>query len=65
MKNTPLTLSLHGDFQLPSTQKPIYPTVVSVRDFDPAKDAARLETAIKTKGERVQQLSQLTLKTDF
>ncbi|XP_076002954.1 annexin A2-like [Genypterus blacodes] len=27
-----------------------YPTVVPARDFDPAKDAARIDTAIKTKG---------------
>ncbi|XP_034535578.1 annexin A2-A-like [Notolabrus celidotus] len=39
-----LTLSYGGEAE------PIYPTVVAVRDFDPAKDAARLETAIKTKG---------------
>ncbi|XP_074522378.1 annexin A2-like [Halichoeres trimaculatus] len=39
-----LTLSYGGEAE------PIYPTVVPVRDFDPAKDAARLETAIKTKG---------------
>lgn len=31
--------------------------MVPVRDFDPAKDAARIDTAIKTKGERVQQLN--------
>uniref|UniRef100_A0A667ZHV0 Annexin n=1 Tax=Myripristis murdjan TaxID=586833 RepID=A0A667ZHV0_9TELE len=30
--------------------EPKFPTVVAVRDFDPAKDAARIETAIKTKG---------------
>ncbi|KAM7015374.1 annexin A2-A-like [Tautogolabrus adspersus] len=39
-----LTLSYGGEAE------PTYPTVVPVRDFDPAKDAARLETAIKTKG---------------
>lgn len=32
-----------------------YPTVVPARDFDPARDAARIDTAIKTKGERVQE----------
>ncbi|XP_053281936.1 annexin A2-B [Pleuronectes platessa] len=31
-------------------EEPTFPTVVPVRDFDPAKDAARIETAIKTKG---------------
>uniref|UniRef100_A0AAQ6AGG0 Annexin n=1 Tax=Amphiprion ocellaris TaxID=80972 RepID=A0AAQ6AGG0_AMPOC len=39
-----LTLSYGGEAE------PRFPTVVPVRDFDPAKDAARLETAIKTKG---------------
>lgn len=28
----------------------LYPTVVPVKDFDPSRDAARIETAIKTKG---------------
>uniref|UniRef100_A0A665TUF2 Annexin n=1 Tax=Echeneis naucrates TaxID=173247 RepID=A0A665TUF2_ECHNA len=37
-----LTLSYGGE--------PKFPTVVPVRDFDRAKDAARIETAIKTKG---------------
>uniref|UniRef100_A0A8D3E7L6 Annexin n=1 Tax=Scophthalmus maximus TaxID=52904 RepID=A0A8D3E7L6_SCOMX len=39
-----LTLS-HG-----GGEEPKFPTVVPVRDFDPAKDAARIDTAIKTKG---------------
>lgn len=30
--------------------EPKFPTVVPVSDFDPAKDATRIETAIKTKG---------------
>uniref|UniRef100_A0A3Q4AEW0 Annexin n=1 Tax=Mola mola TaxID=94237 RepID=A0A3Q4AEW0_MOLML len=30
--------------------EPIFPTVVPVQDFNPARDAARIETAIKTKG---------------
>lgn len=30
----------------------LYPTVVPVKDFDPSRDAARIETAIKTKGQR-------------
>uniref|UniRef100_A0A3B5LWC4 Annexin n=1 Tax=Xiphophorus couchianus TaxID=32473 RepID=A0A3B5LWC4_9TELE len=38
-----LTLSYGGE-------EPKFPTVVPVRDFDPARDAARIETAIKTKG---------------
>ncbi|CAI5664182.1 unnamed protein product [Oreochromis niloticus] len=31
-------------------QDPLFPTVVPAVDFDPDKDAARIETAIKTKG---------------
>lgn len=40
-----LTLS-HGGHE----DEPTFPTVVPVRDFDADKDAARIETAIKTKG---------------
>uniref|UniRef100_A0A3P8R7J6 Annexin n=1 Tax=Astatotilapia calliptera TaxID=8154 RepID=A0A3P8R7J6_ASTCA len=39
-----LTLSYSGE---PEAK---YPTVVPARDFDPARDAARIDTAIKTKG---------------
>merc|ERR1712212_298587 len=39
-----LTLSYGGEAE------PTFPTVVPLRDFDAAKDAARLETAVKTKG---------------
>ncbi|XP_054881124.1 annexin A2-like [Poeciliopsis prolifica] len=39
-----LTLSYGGE------EEPKFPTVVPVRDFDPDRDAARIETAIKTKG---------------
>ncbi|XP_061592166.1 annexin A2-B-like [Cololabis saira] len=39
-----LTLSYTGE------PDPRFPTVVPARDFDPARDAARIETAIKTKG---------------
>ncbi|KAM4743910.1 annexin A2-B-like [Anableps anableps] len=39
-----LTLSYGGE------QESKFPTVVPARDFDPARDAARIETAIKTKG---------------
>ncbi|XP_068596983.1 annexin A2-like [Brachionichthys hirsutus] len=39
-----LTLAYGGE------PEPIFPTVVPVSDFDPVKDAARIETAIKTKG---------------
>uniref|UniRef100_A0A8K9UHE6 Annexin n=1 Tax=Oncorhynchus mykiss TaxID=8022 RepID=A0A8K9UHE6_ONCMY len=38
-----LTLNFGGS-------EPKFPTVVAARDFDPAKDAARIETAVKTKG---------------
>ncbi|XP_029909598.1 annexin A2 [Myripristis murdjan] len=33
-----------------ATTEPTYPTVVPAPDFDPNKDAARIDTAIKTKG---------------
>lgn len=33
--------------------EPTYPTVVPASDFNPDKDAARIETAIKTKGKRL------------
>lgn len=36
--------------RIPQLDEPTYPTVVPTRDFDPDKDAARIETAIKTKG---------------
>uniref|UniRef100_A0A1A8J6H6 Annexin n=2 Tax=Nothobranchius kuhntae TaxID=321403 RepID=A0A1A8J6H6_NOTKU len=39
-----LTLAYSGE------EEPKYPTVVPVRDFDPVRDAARIDTAIKTKG---------------
>lgn len=39
-----LTLSYGGE------KEPRFPTVVPARDFDPARDAARIDTAIKTKG---------------
>ena len=32
------------------TVDPTYPALVPFRDFDPGTDAARIETAIKTKG---------------
>lgn len=34
----------------PQSHEPKYPTVVPAKDFDPGRDAARIETAIKTKG---------------
>uniref|UniRef100_A0A4W5JNZ7 Annexin A2b n=1 Tax=Hucho hucho TaxID=62062 RepID=A0A4W5JNZ7_9TELE len=39
-----LTLNFGGE------SEPKFPTVVAAVDFDPAKDAARIETAVKTKG---------------
>ncbi|XP_061878494.1 annexin A2-like [Entelurus aequoreus] len=39
-----LTLSHSGE------REPLYPTVVPARDFDPARDAARLEAALRVKG---------------
>ncbi|TMS01005.1 annexin A2 [Larimichthys crocea] len=39
-----LTLSYGGEVE------PAFPTVVPAQDFDPDRDAARLDTAIKTKG---------------
>ncbi|XP_034038706.1 annexin A2-like [Thalassophryne amazonica] len=39
-----LTLSHSGE------PEPKFPTVVAARDFDPAKDSARIDVAIKTKG---------------
>uniref|UniRef100_A0A6Q2ZAB4 Annexin n=1 Tax=Esox lucius TaxID=8010 RepID=A0A6Q2ZAB4_ESOLU len=39
-----LTLNFGGE------SEPKFPTVVAADNFDPAKDAARIETAIKTKG---------------
>lgn len=35
---------------IPQSQEPKYPTVLPALDCDPEKDAARIETAIKTKG---------------
>ena len=32
------------------TVEPTYPSLVPFKDFDPGTDAARIETAIKTKG---------------
>lgn len=39
-----------GQLTLDLGTEPRFPTVVPVTDFDPDKDAARIETAIKTKG---------------
>ncbi|XP_021176625.1 annexin A2-A [Fundulus heteroclitus] len=39
-----------GQLSLNVAHEPLHPTVVPARDFDPDRDAARIETAIKTKG---------------
>lgn len=39
-----------GQLSLNVAQEPLHPTVLPAIDFDPDKDAARIETAIKTKG---------------
>uniref|UniRef100_A0A8P4PWP6 Annexin n=1 Tax=Dicentrarchus labrax TaxID=13489 RepID=A0A8P4PWP6_DICLA len=55
-----LTLSYGGEVE------PTFPTVVAARDFDPAKDAARIETAIKTKGVDEQTITDiLTRRKDY
>ncbi|KAI4872212.1 hypothetical protein NFI96_031050 [Prochilodus magdalenae] len=45
--------------------EPTYPTVVPAPDFDPDKDAARIETAIKTKGVDEQTIIQILTKRTY
>uniref|UniRef100_A0A8B9L6Q8 Annexin n=1 Tax=Astyanax mexicanus TaxID=7994 RepID=A0A8B9L6Q8_ASTMX len=45
--------------------EPTYPTVVPAPDFDPDKDAARIETAIKTKGVDEQTIIQVLTKRTY
>ncbi|KAK0131188.1 Annexin A2 [Merluccius polli] len=40
----------HSDFDCGRGKEPTFPSVLPVANFDPARDAARIETAIKTKG---------------
>uniref|UniRef100_A0A4W4DPM4 Annexin n=1 Tax=Electrophorus electricus TaxID=8005 RepID=A0A4W4DPM4_ELEEL len=47
------------------SSEPTYPTVVPVPDFDPDKDAARIETAIKTKGVDEQTIIQVLTKRTY
>ncbi|KAJ8340246.1 hypothetical protein SKAU_G00348790 [Synaphobranchus kaupii] len=54
-----LTLNLGGE------SEPKYPTVVPVADFDPEKDAARIETAIKTKGVDEQTIIEILSKRSY
>uniref|UniRef100_A0A8P4GPG6 Annexin n=1 Tax=Dicentrarchus labrax TaxID=13489 RepID=A0A8P4GPG6_DICLA len=54
-----LTLSYGGEVE------PTFPTVVAARDFDPAKDAARIETAIKTKGVDEQTITDILTRRSY
>lgn len=45
--------------------EPKFPTVVPARDFDPAKDAARIETAVKTKGVDEQTVIDILTKRSY
>ncbi|XP_030620759.1 annexin A2-A-like isoform X2 [Chanos chanos] len=45
--------------------EPTFPTVVDVADFDPEKDAARIETAIKTKGVDEQTIIDILTKRTY
>uniref|UniRef100_A0A9J8AI41 Annexin n=1 Tax=Cyprinus carpio carpio TaxID=630221 RepID=A0A9J8AI41_CYPCA len=53
-----LTLQLGGG-------EPTYPTVVPEPNFDPEKDAARIETAIKTKGVDEQTITDVLTKRTY
>ncbi|KAL1007737.1 hypothetical protein UPYG_G00090970 [Umbra pygmaea] len=54
-----LTLNFGGE------SEPKFPTVVAADNFDPAKDAARLETAIKTKGVDEQTIIDILTKRSY
>ncbi|XP_028257285.1 annexin A2-like [Parambassis ranga] len=54
-----LTLSYGAEVE------PKFPTVVPVRDFDPARDAARIETAIKTKGVDEQTITDILTRRSY
>ncbi|XP_019731530.1 annexin A2 [Hippocampus comes] len=47
------------------SQEPKYPTVLPALDFDPEKDAARIETAIKTKGVDEQTIIDILTKRTY
>uniref|UniRef100_A0A3B5MTS0 Annexin n=1 Tax=Xiphophorus couchianus TaxID=32473 RepID=A0A3B5MTS0_9TELE len=51
--------------QLSLNHEPLYPTVVPARDFDPDRDAARIETAIKTKGVDEQTIIDVLTKRSY
>ncbi|XP_076118847.1 annexin A2-A-like [Alosa pseudoharengus] len=53
-----LTLNIGG-------AEPTYPTVVPASDFDPDKDAARIETAIKTKGVDEQTITDILTRRTY
>ncbi|XP_037553662.1 annexin A2-B [Nematolebias whitei] len=54
-----LTLSYGGE------EEPKYPTVVPVRDFDPTRDAARIDTAMKTKGVDEQTITDILTRRSY
>ncbi|KAG7473402.1 hypothetical protein MATL_G00095410 [Megalops atlanticus] len=54
-----LTINLSGD------SEPKFPTVVPFENFDPEKDAARIETAIKTKGVDEQTIIEILTKRSY
>lgn len=48
-----------------AADEPTYPTVLPARDFDPDKDSARIETAIKTKGVDEQTIIDILTKRTY
>lgn len=54
-----------GQLCLNTGVEPTYPTVLPARDFDPDKDAARIETAIKTKGVDEQTIIDILTKRTY
>lgn len=54
-----------GQLCLDTGAEPTYPTVLPARDFDPDKDAARIETAIKTKGVDEQTIIDILTKRTY
>lgn len=54
-----------GQLSLNTGVEPTYPTVLPARDFDPDKDAARIETAIKTKGVDEQTIIDILTKRTY
>uniref|UniRef100_A0A8C6SY68 Annexin n=1 Tax=Neogobius melanostomus TaxID=47308 RepID=A0A8C6SY68_9GOBI len=54
-----------GQLTLNVGVEPTYPTVLTATDFDPDKDAARIETAIKTKGVDEQTIIDILTKRTY